>query len=78
VKDVLDATGAYDLATVLEAPDEKSVTALSVAVDARGNVRTQTLRAFPVEVMEQILASMPQVRVTSKAEECCGGGPSPG
>jgi uncharacterized protein with GYD domain len=67
VKDVFWTRGAYDIAAVLEAPDEKSVLALSVAVDARGNVRTQTLRAFPMELMEEILASMPKAAAQSEA-----------
>jgi uncharacterized protein with GYD domain len=57
VTNVYWTRGAYDVAAVIEAPDEKSVLALCVAVDARGNVRTRTLRAFPVELMEEILAS---------------------
>jgi uncharacterized protein with GYD domain len=72
VKDVYWTRGAYDLVTVLEAPDEKTVMALAVAVDARGNVRTQTLRAFPVEVMQEILATIPTPRVR------CDGPPAPG
>jgi uncharacterized protein with GYD domain len=63
--------GDYDLVTMLEAADEKSVTALAVAVDLRGNVRTQTLRAWPVEVMEEILATLPTPRVR------CDGPPGP-
>ncbi len=58
VKEVLWTRGAYDIVTVLEAPDEKNVAALAVAVDSRGNVRTQTLRAFAMEVMEEVLASV--------------------
>lgn len=52
--------GGYDIVTVLEAPDERCVTGLTVAVDTRGNVRTLMLRAFPVEVMEEIIARIPQ------------------
>ena len=77
VKDVYWTRGAYDLVTVLEAPDEKNVTALAMGVDARGNVRTQTLRAFSVEVMEEILASMPPPRAVPKGPQCCGGEPVP-
>jgi len=58
VKDIVWTRGAFDIVTVVEAPDEKDVTALCVAVDARGNVRTQTLRAFPLEMMEEMLARM--------------------
>lgn len=50
--------GGYDLVTVLDAPDERAVTALRLAVDARGNLRTLMLRAFPAEVMEEIIAKV--------------------
>jgi uncharacterized protein with GYD domain len=67
VKNVFWTRGAYDMAAVLEAPDDKSMLALSVAVDARGNVRTQTLRSFPMELMEEILASMPKPVAAAEA-----------
>ena len=50
--------GGFDLVTVLDAPDEKAVTALRLAVDERGNVHTVMLRAFPAEVMEEIIAKV--------------------
>jgi uncharacterized protein with GYD domain len=43
---------------MLEAPDEEAVTALGLSVGALGNVRTQTLRAFSAEEMNQILGRM--------------------
>jgi uncharacterized protein with GYD domain len=58
VKEIFWTRGSVDLVAVLEAPDESNVASLTVAVDALGNVRTQTLRAFPVEVMEEMLAKV--------------------
>jgi len=50
--------GQYDIATIVDAPDDASVNALLLSVGALGNVRTQTLRAFSAEEMGQILGRM--------------------
>jgi uncharacterized protein with GYD domain len=47
--------GAYDVVAIFEAPDDASMTALSLAIAANGNVRTQTLRAFSKDEMNGIL-----------------------
>lgn len=41
--------GSYDFATVLEAPDEKTVTRVAVALGSRGTLKTRTLTAIPIE-----------------------------
>jgi uncharacterized protein with GYD domain len=41
--------GQYDFATVLEAPDEKVVTRVAVALGARGTLKTKTLIAVPID-----------------------------
>jgi uncharacterized protein with GYD domain len=43
---------------VCEAPDDKAPTALSLSVCSRGNVRSQTLRAFSFDEMKTILSKM--------------------
>ena len=50
--------GQYDIATIVDAPDDTSVNALFLSVGALGNVRTQTLRAFSADEMGQILGRM--------------------
>ena len=50
--------GQYDIATIVDAPDDTSVNALLLSVGALGNVRTQTLRAFSADEMGQILGTM--------------------
>src|SRR5688572_11326929 len=55
VKDVYWTLGQYDVATVIDAPDEAAITALGLTIGASGNVRTQTLRAFSAEEISQIL-----------------------
>jgi uncharacterized protein with GYD domain len=58
VKDVYWTRGAYDIAALVEAPDEASATAFFLSIAALGNVRTQSLRAFTAEEMSGILGKM--------------------
>jgi uncharacterized protein with GYD domain len=58
VKEIYWTLGAYDVATILDAPDEASVTALGLSIGALGNVRTQTLRAFAADEIGRILGRM--------------------
>lgn len=41
--------GQYDFATVLEAPDEQTMTRVAVALGARGTLKTKTLMAVPID-----------------------------
>lgn len=51
--------GHYDLVAIIDAPDDETATAFSLAVGSAGNVRTQTLRAFDREEMAAILGKLP-------------------
>jgi uncharacterized protein with GYD domain len=55
IKEVYWTIGHYDIATIVEAPDDATVTALMLSVGKLGNVRTQTLRAFSASEMQGIL-----------------------
>jgi len=59
LKDIYWTLGQYDLACVLDAPDDATVTALGLSLGALGNVRSQTLRAFSAQEMDGILSRMP-------------------
>ena len=58
VKEIFWTQGRYDIVTVVEAPDELSVTALNLSLSALGNIRTESLRAFSAEDMTKIVAKM--------------------
>jgi uncharacterized protein with GYD domain len=58
VKDVYWTLGQYDIAAIVEAPDDASVTALGLTLGKLGNVRTQTLRAFSRTDMNAILGKV--------------------
>jgi uncharacterized protein with GYD domain len=47
--------GHYDVVTVIEAPDDESITAMMLELTAEGNLRTSTLRAFDHDQMQEII-----------------------
>ena len=56
VTDSFWTMGAYDVVLLLDAPNDETITAFALKLGARGNVKTQTMRAFRREEMESILA----------------------
>ena len=58
MKEVYWTLGQYDIVSVVDSPDEGSVTALALALGAAGNVRTQLLRAFTQNEMKGILGKL--------------------
>jgi uncharacterized protein with GYD domain len=58
VKDVYWTLGQYDIAAIVDAPDDNVATALGLALGKSGNVRTQTLRAFSRTDMDAILGKV--------------------
>ena len=60
VKDFYWTLGQYDVAAILEAPDEAAATALALGIGAQGNIRTQLLRAFTAAEIGPILRKMPK------------------
>jgi uncharacterized protein with GYD domain len=50
--------GRSDVVATFEAPDDATITALSLAIGSAGNVRTQTMRAFSNDEMTGILGKL--------------------
>jgi uncharacterized protein with GYD domain len=50
--------GHYDVVVTVEFPDELSAAAFLLETGEQGNVRTETLRAFTPEEMEQVRGKM--------------------
>ena len=50
--------GSFDVVVIADAPDDASMTALGLAIGALGNVRTQTMRAFSRDEMDDVLAKL--------------------
>jgi uncharacterized protein with GYD domain len=53
--DVYWTLGEHDIVSVIEAPDDESVTAALLSVGSTGNVRTKTMRAFSREEMRGVI-----------------------
>jgi uncharacterized protein with GYD domain len=58
VKDLYWTLGAYDVVTIVDAPDDASLTSFLLSIGTLGNVRTQSLRAFGAEEMKGIIGRM--------------------
>ena len=58
VKDIVWTQGQYDVVTIVEATDESSAMALNLSLGTLGNVRTETMRAFSVAEMTNIVGKM--------------------
>ncbi len=55
VKENYWTQGQYDVVSIVDAPDEASMTALAISVGKLGYVRTQTLRAYSAAELAPIM-----------------------
>jgi uncharacterized protein with GYD domain len=51
--------GRYDLVAVIEAPDDETAAKTALGVGSKGNVTSETLRAFPEADYRKIIAALP-------------------
>ena len=51
--------GEYDAVVVADAPNDTVMAQLALSIGAKGNVRTQTMRAFSEDEYRKIVASLP-------------------
>ncbi len=56
IVDIFWTLGPYDGVLIAEAPDDETMTAFAVKVSSFGNVKTQTLRAYRANEMDEILS----------------------
>src|SRR5207249_7759666 len=56
VKDTYRTMGRYDLAAIVDAPDDVTLNAIVYSLGSLGNVRTETLRAFTRQETEADVA----------------------
>lgn len=59
VKEILWTLGRYDLVLVIDAPNDETISRLALGVGMGGNARTETLKAFSAQAMDQILKGFP-------------------
>lgn len=58
VKQVYWTLGAYDVVTVVDAPDDEAIAALLFSIGSLGNVRTQSLKALEADQVDRILGKL--------------------
>jgi uncharacterized protein with GYD domain len=59
IKEILWTMGRYDLVLVIDAPNDETISRLALGLGMGGNVKTETLKAFSTQAMEQILKGLP-------------------
>lgn len=59
IKETYLVMGQYDLVVISEAPDDETISRIMLSIGAMGNVRTQTMRAFPETEYRKLINSMP-------------------
>jgi uncharacterized protein with GYD domain len=50
--------GQYDMAVVIEAPDDAALARISLSLASKGGVRTETLRAFTEDEYRKIISGV--------------------
>jgi uncharacterized protein with GYD domain len=58
IRSVYLTMGGYDLVAIVEAPDDAVMARFTLQLGMLGNVRTQTLKAFPEKAYREIVASL--------------------
>ncbi len=58
VKDIFWTFGTYDVVITMEGPNDETVASLMMKVGALGNMKSQTLRAFPESQIDSVLAKI--------------------
>jgi len=59
VREMYWTLGRYDVVVIAEAPDDETITRLTLGLSMLGNVKTETLRAFSAQEMNKILKGLP-------------------
>lgn len=59
IKDFYLVCGQYDAIVITEALDDTTVAKVSLALASRGNVRSETLRAFTEDEFRKIVGALP-------------------
>jgi len=59
VKEFYSVMGRYDTVVIAEAPNDETIAKVMLAIGSRGNVRTETLRAFTEKEYRKIIAGLP-------------------
>ena len=58
-REILWTMGRYDIVLVVDAPNDETMSRLALALGMMGNAKTETLKAFSAQEMDQILKGLP-------------------
>ena len=58
LKEVYLVTGQYDYVVIAEAPDDETAAKAVLSLASKGNVRTQTFRAFTAEETARVIGGI--------------------
>jgi uncharacterized protein with GYD domain len=58
LKQIYFAMGAYDYVVIAEAPDDETITRVSLSVSSQGNVRTNSFRVFTEDEVLRLVEGM--------------------
>ena len=59
IKAIYFVMGHYDAVVISEAPDDETAVRMALGGAMQGNVKTETLRAFPEDEFVKIVATLP-------------------
>jgi uncharacterized protein with GYD domain len=51
-------TGRYDIVTIIDVPSDEALASITLTTASKGNVRTETVKAFTEDEFRKILAKM--------------------
>ena len=59
VREILWTMGRYDLVLVIDAPNDETISRLALGLGMGGNAKTETLKAFSSQEVDQVLKGLP-------------------
>lgn len=59
VREILWTMGRYDVILVIEAPNDETISRLALSLGMAGNVKSETLKAFSAQEIDQIIKELP-------------------
>ena len=59
LKEFYLVSGQYDIVTIFEAPDDETMAKVLLALGSKGNVHTETLRAFSEDAYVKMISELP-------------------
>jgi len=59
VREMLWTMGRYDLVLVIDAPNDETMSRVALRLGMLGNAKTETLKAFSAQEMDEILEGLP-------------------